>query len=505
MTINSEEIEIKLLFPIEKLKEIEEFVTAKGGTRRQRLQAAYIDTPEFLLTQAGVAFRLRKEGRSWIQTLKASSSNLLERLEHNVVIPTPKSGLPLWDIALHHDHQAGKLLKKLIKSEEDQLKVVYQTDIWRRKALVQTQSGNVEYALDCGMIYSENLNGLVKVPVLELEIELKSGSPQDLILEAKKCVQNFDAYIDTRSKSERGVLLASGLQARPPQKTRPPYLKKVTTSLGIKCALIDSCLYQILGNQSQINLGLDNYSEYLHQLRIGLRRLKVVLRHLKGHDSELTPESLSQFKTAFKELGNYRDNNFVIGFLNPVLLAHDGPEVCISSPALPNPSYITRDRGFQKLILEVMLIGMSNSYQETNATHQERHQNNHKEFISEVQSSLIKTYKNISEKVARFDLLGDEEIHAIRKQMKFIRYSLEFFRDYLNKKNYDEFYKGITTSLEHFGFYNDICVAIVKIDESLSSDQKLLFALGWLKAEKDRVKILCKKSAKSLLKFSIPW
>ena len=57
MPSNCSEFEVKLLFPKDRLKAIEKFIVAKGGIRRQRLQAAYIDTPNFLLTQAGIAFR----------------------------------------------------------------------------------------------------------------------------------------------------------------------------------------------------------------------------------------------------------------------------------------------------------------------------------------------------------------------------------------------------------------------------------------------------------------
>ena len=108
------EFEIKFLFPEEKLIQIEGYLIANGGTRRQHLQAAYIDTPDFLLSRAGIAFRLRREGRQWIQTLKVATSNMLERLEHNVVISTAGKDLPTWDIRLHQNHTAGKRLNKLL-------------------------------------------------------------------------------------------------------------------------------------------------------------------------------------------------------------------------------------------------------------------------------------------------------------------------------------------------------------------------------------------------------
>lgn len=144
MPINSSEFEIKFLFPSDKLQAIEKFIVSKGGIRRQHLQAIYIDTPDFLLTQAGIAFRLRKEGRQWIQTLKVSTSNPLERLEHNVTLSAVGSAIPHWDIELHQAHEAGHLFKKrLSKLQTKDLRASYRTDIWRRKALVRTRQGLV--------------------------------------------------------------------------------------------------------------------------------------------------------------------------------------------------------------------------------------------------------------------------------------------------------------------------------------------------------------------------
>ncbi len=280
MPTNSNEFEMKFLFPDDKLQAVEKFIVSKGGIRRQHLQAIYIDTPDFLLTQAGIALRLRKEGRQWIQTLKVSTSNPLERLEHNVLLNTVGNAIPHWDIALHQTHEAGHLLKKyLSKLQAQELQAVYQTDIWRRKALVKTRQGLVEYALDLGFIQSNQPTGVTKVIVQELEIELKEGSPSNVFLHAQNMIKRYGAYIDTRSKSERGYLLANNLQASPPVRAKSVSLKKTHGDRAAIDSLIQSCLSQVLPNQSVLNSELGNPSEYLHQLRVGLRRLKVLLKY----------------------------------------------------------------------------------------------------------------------------------------------------------------------------------------------------------------------------------
>ena len=86
-----------------------------------------------------------------------------------------------------------------------------------------------------------------------------------------------------------------------------------------------------------------------------------------------------------------------------------------------------------------------------------------------------------------------------------MRYSMEFFRDYCVQKAYPKFYKSLSVTLDLFGLFNDICVAIDRIEGLLQNDPNLLFALGWLKAERQRVRSLCGKSLKKLVQMTFPW
>lgn len=504
---NSSEFEIKLLLPDKSLELIEKRIISKGGVRRQHLQAAYIDTPDFLLTQAGIAFRLRKEGRQWIQTLKVSTNNPLERLEHNVVLGATGSAIPKWNLDLHHHDKSGQLLKKRFpKLRSDDLKICYRTDVWRRRAAVKTRQGMLEYALDRGSIYSLLPNSTTSTAVQELEIELKEGDPRDVLSHAQNMIKSYGAFIDTRSKSERGYLLANGLEFSPPARAKFISLKGVVESQEIISRLIHSCMQQVLANQSVLNAEFKNYSEYLHQLRVGLRRLKVLFKYLAKQDIYLTDKEIEVFKRVFAMLGQYRDNDYVTHVLNPTLVSLGGPEIKLGDIAeLPNPSHITRAKDVQLLLVELMSVGLSRSIligdpsEDINAA----------EGAASVKKTVPKLldggFRFVSDRASKFVSLQDEEIHLMRKKMKFIRYSLEFFKDYCIKKAYPKFFKVLTVTLDFFGLFNDICVAIDRIESLTQSDPNLLFALGWLKAERQRVHSLCGKSVKKLIQIEVPW
>jgi CHAD domain-containing protein len=504
MPNNSSEFEMKLLFPDNKLQDIEKFIVSKGGIRRQHLQAIYIDTPDFLLTQSGIAFRLRKEGRRWIQTLKVSTPNPLERLEHNVVLNAVGSEIPQWDIGLHQADDVGHLLRKrLPRLKTQDLQASFRTDVWRRKALVRTRQGLVEYALDLGFIQANQPTGVMKAVVQELEIELKEGPFSDVLLHAQNMVKRYKAYIDTQSKSERGYLLARNLQSSPPVRAKSVPLKNIYGDTAAINLLVHSCLSQVLPNQSVLNSELANPSEYVHQLRVGLRRLKVLLKYLARHEIFIGEQGLEVFKKTFDALGQYRDSDYLTGTLNPILLSLGGPEIKLGFiQDLPNPSHITRNTEFQLLLIELMSLGLAPITEAAENT-------GAKESPAAIKKTAVKLLNNtfcfVVDRVPRFALLEDEEIHTLRKKMKFIRYSLEFFRDYCHKKQYRQFFKSISSTLDHFGLFNDICVSITRIEGLTEGDQTLLFALGWLKAERQRVRSLCEKSVKKLIQNELAW
>ena len=86
------EIEFKFCIPPERLAAVQ--AAARRGTHAHiRMEARYFDTPDAALSSRGIAFRLRREGDQWVQTVKALGNGPLDREEHNVdrAKPTPQA------------------------------------------------------------------------------------------------------------------------------------------------------------------------------------------------------------------------------------------------------------------------------------------------------------------------------------------------------------------------------------------------------------------------------
>jgi inorganic triphosphatase YgiF len=500
----SREFEIKLLFPLNRFKAIEQFIISKGGARRQHLQAAYIDTPDFLLSKAGIALRIRKEGRQWLQTLKIATANPLDRIEHNVVLRAQGSQLPSWSISHHQGHSAGEWLKQLIPDlANDQLAIQYQTDIWRRKVEINTVNGLVEYALDQGVILAKNPDGVKSQLVHELEIELKAGHPEDLLRHARAVVKRFKAYIDTHSKSERGYLLARNIEVSPAKRATVVHLKKSIEQAQVIDRVFDDCLSQILQNQSVINSDYQHYDEYLHQLRVGFRRLKTLLKYLAPYRIALSEAGDRALQDVFRKLGGYRDDSYISQSLNPTISSLNGPPVELESKeSLPHPNVIVRGNLFQLLLLEIMSLRFST----IPATEEGQKFSQFLPYSKKLVFKRInKEFYFCANQALELSSLEDDGIHELRKKLKFLRYSLEFFKDLCEQSRFKPFFKLLTVALEHLGQFNDICVAISRIESRTQSNPQFLFALGWLKAERKRTRVLCEKSVADLFRAKPAW
>ena len=119
-----------------------------GPPETRRLSTIYYDTPGFGLAKAGLALRVRKSGRRFLQTVKNENSGALasERGEYECPLP---SSTP--DLRFIPDPGMREKLQAIAGGES--LEPVIETDFQRTTRSLTTESGDeVELALDKGEI-----------------------------------------------------------------------------------------------------------------------------------------------------------------------------------------------------------------------------------------------------------------------------------------------------------------------------------------------------------------
>lgn len=507
------EVELKFRIPVSRLAALRRSV-ATASAQRLNLAARYMETADGDLARARVALRLRQEGHAWVQTLKAEGRVALQRLEHNV--PLPAHAAPLLDIARHDGSEAGARLREVLAGARNAtLRELYATAVQRTWRRVRHQGAVIELALDEGEIRA----GALVLPVCEIEFELVQGAPQALLDLAARWVARFSLCLDVRSKSERGHALA--LQARsaegtvaqaisPPTKARTPVVDAAGGIAAALAAMLGEGLQQALANASQMADG-SWQPEHLHQLRVGLRRLRSVLRLyaplLAGVDDELQL-ALAQL---FTQLGTARDQDVRDATLWPALRAAGAPPLAVvpqpGDAAAPDAQAVDTAAALLALLtapatqqrwLQLLALTLPPAPGPAGA-----------EPVADLHRALAAPLRRLLRQVRRdargFDALDDNARHRLRRRIKRLRYATELSASLWPARPLGRFLKALQHAQEPLGELNDAVVAAAYCRELATRQPQAWFAVGWLAARHEAMVAACAEPMAALTGLRGPW
>ena len=449
------ELELKFQVPASLRPSLEQELRCHGG-RRTRLLARYFDTPDGLLGRQLLSLRLRREGRRWVQTLKAAGRNAVHRLEHEVVLRVAAGSEPALDIARHDGTPAGERLRQVL-ADAGAPPVVerFTTDIHRLAARLPAGDGIVEAALDVGAIRA----GDRALPVCEVELEHVEGDRAAIFELARGWRAHGGLWLDTRSKAQRGGIQADGREFGLPVKARLPVLTSDMSGHALTRAAVSATLDQVLGNVSEIGAGSADVAEHVHQLRVGLRRLRTALRELGPLTDGIDPAWEPRLAESFGQLGAIRDDETVAAAVRPLLEQAGAPRLAWQpASAGADAAAIVRDAHFQDTLLSLLRW----SLEDETAGPVQRTADDTRAHVRQRLSSL---HRQVSKAGRRFLSLPTEDQHRTRKRLKRLRYL-----------------KQLTPAQDALGHHNDVVVATDRFRSDAEQDPRSFFAAGYLLA-----------------------
>ncbi len=504
-----QEIELKFLVPEYKVDSLMRQAKIKSSNTTQ-LAAHYYDTADNTLAQSGMALRIRKEGDTWVQTLKSNGDGMASRGEQNNILDEAqvneaiKTDSLYPDLSVYEDLDIEKIIlssnqelssdQKLSSDPEqssDKLKCIYITDIERTTRLIKGDSGLIEMAYDEGsVIHGEDSQ--ISKPILELEFELIEGDVSFLFDVAKTWARRYNLCLSTVTKAERGGLMLAGKDHADATKSD---LKKLAFDKNISQpqfirAVVHNCMLQILPNVSAIAAGSTD-GNHVHQLRVGIRRLRTALKFFSEFSSQLNPEWGPILKQTFGLLGEYRDREILEVKTQPMLEALDGPHVDWSAERESikiKPIDALRAPDFQITLLELIEYTMSPAKKD-----KPLNQGNAKQQTVKILESLYKKISKASEKFASLDI---EAQHDVRKRLKSLRYISEFVSPMYKKKKTKAFLQYLEPAQELLGEYNDDIVGQYFYRQKTESDPAAWFAVGYFSAQESHAALECAESLK---------
>lgn len=483
------EIELKLLIdPADVLKlrrmpALKTWSAAKPVS--QKLLTTYYDTPDLVLRQAGIVLRVRRVGRGWIQTIKgggAARAGLHQRMEWEspVVRSTP-------DLSKITDHDLLKLLSH--HALRDRLQPVFITAFKRISWLLSFAEGDeIELSLDQGEITA----GQSVAPVCEVELELKAGRPEKLYEVALQLLESVQLVPENNSKAERGYALFSGAQALPVMAVAPGLTPAMSTNEAFK-AIVGSCIVHLQANQEGMLLGQE--PEYLHQMRVALRRLRsahslfdIVIPRANY------PEISDGLKWLAEQFGSARDwDVFVTEMLPPLMAQFPGQKAmaAMRRRALARQRHYNeiahaavRTRRYAKLLLT---LGARLEQEGWRVHLTDVQQQELAAPVDELaQRMLDRRHKQLRKRGRHLTQLSMAERHVVRIAAKKLRYAAEFLAELYAHNRAQGYLDKLAGLQDGLGALNDVAttqrllMSLHSPRSGVAHSEAIGIAAGWM-------------------------
>ncbi len=253
----------------------------RGRVRRARVVSTYFDTPDWRLAAEGIALRLRRDGARWLQTVKGpplahAGGALHARSEYEWPVKGPRLD-PVRLATTPWRRQLGQALAGA------KLAPRFVTDFERSTLPLAFADGTrATLCVDIGAVRAaggpaDGRRRPRRAPISEVEIELETGNVARLFELADTLAAALPLTVATANKAARGFALAEG---HPDGWHRPLRAQPVALPAGARAAealrsIAVECVNQVAANAA--GLVNDDDPEWIHQMRVGTRRLRSCL------------------------------------------------------------------------------------------------------------------------------------------------------------------------------------------------------------------------------------
>jgi len=460
------ETELKLLLTPQDLRRLRRDPRVKalqaGRASTRRVHSVYYDTPRQDLLRAGLALRLRRDGRRWLQTLKSRGQataglHLREEWEW----PLPGEAL---DFGLLAATPEGKLFRA--PRLRAALRPIFSTEFTRTSLRLGFADGSLaELCLDSGEIRS----GRRASAISEAEFELLAGSTVRLYELALELVERLPLRLGQASKAERGYALALGLPPHP-VKASPLQLDAQASVAAAFAAIVSSCMAHLQANEAGFLAGRN--PEYLHQVRVALRRMRACFSLFKS----VLPQSafapvISQLRERSAVLGRARDWDVFVHEMLRALRAQRADEaavlafqrrcVALGRTHLRAAQGAVAAAAWQRIWLEFGQLLAEGAWMREHASLALQLDG----FAASLLQQRAAVLKKRGKGLKALDAAGR---HRLRIAAKKLRYAAEFFAALYPKRRVRPYVRSLAGMQEVLGGLNDAATLLRLLPEALA-------------------------------------
>jgi triphosphatase len=414
----------------------------------------YYDTPGLDLWKNGLTLRVREDRGSWLQIARTASGSypgLHERGEWEALLPAEHPQPALLARQIKQERLAGLLASKEIT---EQLRPVFRNNLHRTTWDIKMPDGD---ELECALEIGKIVCGERQASIAELELELRNGSPAQLFSLALALHQTVPVQLAHDSKAARGYALLSAEPASAVKAATVPLKGRLTLEeafrrIGLNCL-----------RQMETNIGgvLKKDAESLHQMRVGLRRLRALL-DMFAELAPPSPELQGEVDWLAAALGEARDWDVLAGSTLDRISGIDTAALREASieragklhKQMQHTLYTPR---FTQLLLR--LSGWFLGRQWRDEAGLARDSPLAAPASKAALPLLRKAERRLRKRIAALDASDAPARHRVRIAAKKARYGAEFFRDLLPSKSVKHYITQLSELQDRLGLLNDMAVA----------------------------------------------
>jgi triphosphatase len=414
------ERELKLEIEPAAAPRIAEWLRTKAGARKnaRKLHAVYFDTDDFSLHGNGISLRIRHSGDTFTQTIKRADpggAGLFDR--------------PEWEKPVHG------FIPDLAAARKTGLKPLRQPHLSRRLhpafevevqriAFELPGANHIALSIDRGRVTA----GKRHARLCEIEIESLDGNLDEVFKVAKAIAAISPLRLNIQSKSARGYALLQENETRIFRAGHVALAPAMASEAAFR-AIARDCLRQLTAN---ISASVKESAEALHQMRVGLRRLRALLSAFSDMlQNDETEHVKSDLRWAGQCLGAARDLDVLLDALHHPKEGRNFPPGIIRSfeqhrrQAYGNLRQAVSSVRFRELLLEILTwieCGKWRNSVDDSAAHLRE-----QPIVTHAARELRRRHKKLVKQLAGLAQFEPAERHRLRIRTKRLRYAVEFF------------------------------------------------------------------------------
>jgi len=486
------EIELKLALSALDVPALRQRLARFGNGEAVEVDNVYFDTAERLLRSNRMALRVRRIGRRWVQTLKTETraSALSARGEWEV--PAPRGRLDLGRFP------ATPLTALLQAHPGARLQPAFRTRF--RRTVWHADGGAIEIALDEGEIVA----GQQQAPILELELELKSGAVEALYRLALELAGKGGEALALRpavdSKAARGYRLAAGESPVPLKANAAAVAGPLKQAMTVPAALrgvVERGTTLLLANAAGAVEGSD--AEFVHQARVAVRRMRSAAR-LLGKAAGWPAAIDRELRWVARRLGAVRDWDVLQAQTLPALVA----ALPAAGPLADQAPEIRRrdDAALRQVLagaryarLALRLLQWASSAADDGPT-----------LARAAHKRLARLHRRLFDSASFFVVLPVEQQHRVRIRAKRLRYALDLFADALPARPTARYIAQLAHLQDELGALNDAVVGselAPRLARAAAVDAAP--ARNWLEQQHQEHALRAEAALAELARLPVPW